>query len=81
MRIRRDENKRESWYATNLTNQFNPGQRHDLLRFESREKVSHSTVLAQLVKAGKVKLTKDRLYKARKNVTSAIVDAAITPAE
>lgn len=95
MRVRRDENYRESWYVRNLTNNkinigdlplvptLNPGQRIDILRFYDREKISHSIVLTQLVKANVVSLNKQKIYNngLPGNITSAEVDEAITPAE
>ncbi|MCK5763376.1 MAG: hypothetical protein KAH05_04585 [Clostridiales bacterium] len=93
--IRRDENKRESWWITNKTT-FNmavgdllllpvikPGKRIDILRYYSREKISHSTVLASLLKQGKFSLNKEKLFSnnfpGKINIED--IDEAITPAE
>lgn len=93
--VRRGDNKRESWWVTNLTNQtitigdlllapvIKPGKRIDLLYYYSREKISHSTVLNQLVKAGIVSLNKDKIYdnEFAGTITSDNIDEAVTPAE
>jgi len=67
---RRDQNKRESWFVKNLTNKnlaigdlatvptFAPGQSHDILRFVSRERASHSTDLQSLLRINWVSLKK-----------------------
>ena len=72
--VRKGENKRESWWVRNLTNKtitigdlllvpaIKPGKRVDLLHHYSREKIGHSTVLNQLVKAGIVSLSKDKNF-------------------
>ena len=93
--IRRDENKRESWWVTNHT-KFNiavgdllllpvlkPGRRVDVLQFYSREKISHSTNLASLLKSGKFSLNKDKLVpnKFPGPIDVEDIDDAITPAE
>lgn len=69
-KIRRDQNKRESWNVKNLTKKtisigdlptvptFNPGQTHDILKFVTREKASHSTDLVDLLNAKWVRLKK-----------------------
>jgi len=91
-RVRKDENYRESWFATNLTNKilsigdlpqvptFKPGQQHDLLRFCSRSKISHSQNLVQLVNMGWLRLVKKKINDVSENVSS-VVEDAITPAE
>jgi len=95
MDIRTGENARESWWVTNNTNKtitigdllllpvLKPGKKVDLLRFYTREKISHSVVLTQLVKSGKVSLNKRKLFpnSLPGNVPVADIDAAITPAE
>jgi len=93
--IRRDENKRESWLVTNNT-KFNmavgdllllpvikPGKTVDVLQFYSREKISHSTVLASLLKSGKFSLNKKKLVsnKFPGHISVENIDDAITPAE
>jgi hypothetical protein len=93
--IRRGENKRESWWVTNNTNDtitigdlllvpaIKPGKRIDLLHYYSREKISHSKVLVTLVKANIVSLDKDKIYSNSfpSAITEADIDEAITPAE
>lgn len=93
--IRRDENKRESWWVTNntiynmavgdllLLPVIKPGKRIDILRYYSREKISHSTVLASLLKSGKFSLNKQKIYTNTfpGEVSVAKIDEAITPAE
>ena len=93
--VRKGENKRESWWVTNLTNKtitigdlllvpaIKPGKRVDLLHHYTREKVSHSTVLVSLVKAGIVSLNKDKIFTNEfpGPITASNVDEAITSAE
>jgi hypothetical protein len=93
--IRRDENKRESWWVTNNTKYnmavgdllllpvIKPGKKIDVLRFYSREKISHSTVLASLLKSGKFSLNKQKIYTNEfpGPISIAKIDEAITPAE
>ena len=95
MDIRTGENTRESWWVTNNTNDtitigdllllpaLKPGKKVDLLHHYTREKVSHSIVLTQLVKSGKISLNKKKLFpnSLPGNVPIADIDAAITPAE
>ena len=93
MNIRQNENFRESWWVTNNTTKniaigdllnlpvLKPGSPVDLLQFYSREKISHSIILTQLVKNGKISLTKDTNFRASDYITAANVDKAITPAE
>jgi hypothetical protein len=93
--IRRDQNARESWWVKNLTNKtitvgdllllpvIKPGKSVDLLRFYTREKISHSTVLTSLVKSGKLRLNKKKLVPNDLPgiISTADIDEAITPAE
>ena len=93
--IRTGENKRESWWVTNNTNDtitigdlllvpaIKPKKRIDLLYYYSREKIGHSKVLVTLVKAGIVSFNKDKIYTNNYpgEITSVDVDEAITPAE
>ena len=93
--VRRGENKRESWWITNNTNQtiaigdllllpsIQPGKRVDALHHYTREKISHSTVLVSLVKTGKVSLEKDKIFTNEFPgiITSTNIDEAITPGE
>jgi len=93
--IRRDENKRESWWVTNntiynmavgdllLLPVIKPGKRIDVLRYYSREKISHSTVLTSLLKNGKFSLNKQKIYTNEfpGPITIAKIDESITPAE
>lgn len=93
--VRTGDNKRESWWARNLTNKtitigdlllvpaIKPGKRVDLLHHYTREKISHSTVLVSLVKAGIVSLSKDKIYTNDfpGHVPISNIDEAITPAE
>ena len=93
--IRRDENKRESWLVTNNTQHniavgdllllpvLKPGKTIDVLRYYSREKISHSTVLASLLKSGKFSLNKKKIYTNDfpGEVSIAKIDEALTPAE
>ena len=93
--IRRDENKRESWLITNHTQNnmavgdllllpvLKPGKTIDVLRYYSREKISHSTVLASLLKSGKFSLNKKKIYTNDfpGKITIDKIDEAITPAE
>ena len=95
MDMRRGENKRESWWVRNNTNQtitigdlllfpaLKPGKREDLLHYYSREKAGHSKILVKLVKAGIVSLNKDKIYTNNYpgEITAADIDEAITPAE
>ena len=79
MDIRTGENARESWWVTNNTNKtitigdllllpvLKPGKKVDLLRFYTREKISHSVVLTQLVKSGKISLNKKKLFPISQN--------------
>lgn len=93
--IRRGENKRESWWATNnssktvtmgdllLVPAIKPGKRIDLLNYYSREKISHSTVLVSLVKSGIISLNKNKIYSNEfpGAISSTNIDEAITPSE
>jgi hypothetical protein len=91
--MRRDENYRESWWVQNNTNKtitigdllllpaLEPGKRVDLLRFYSREKVSHSKVLVKLVKCGIVSLNKKKIFDGDDHISISDIDKAITPAE
>lgn len=93
--IRRDENKRESWLVKNNTQNnmavgdllllpvLKPGCTIDLLRYYSREKISHSINLRNLLKSGKFSLNKKKLVKNQFPGPIAIedIDDAITPAE
>jgi hypothetical protein len=93
--IRTGENARESWWVRNLTKKtiaigdlllvpaIKPGKQVDVLRFYSREKISHSKVLVKLVKAGIVSLDKEKDFTNDfpGMITSATIDEAITPAE
>ena len=95
MDVRTGENKRESWWVKNLTNKtitigdlllvpaIKPGKKVDLLHYYTREKVSHSTVLTSLVKAGIVSFNKKKLVPNSfvGDVSIADIDDAITPAE
>ena len=94
-KMRRGDNKRESWWVTNLSKQtitigdlllfpaLKPGKREDLLYYYTREKAGHSKVLVKLVKAGIVSLNKNKIYTNNYpgQITSADIDEAITPAE
>jgi len=93
--VRRGENKRESWWVTNLSKQtitigdlllfpaLKPGKKADLLHYYTREKAGHSKVLVKLVKAGIVSLNKNKIYKNEFPglITATNIDEAITPAE
>lgn len=95
MDVRKSENYRESWYITNnssnnitigdllLLPALQPGKTVDALRHYTREKISHSIILTQLVKSGVVSLNKQKIYD--NNLPGAItadkIDEAITPAE
>ncbi len=95
MDIRKGENKRESWWVTNNTNNtitigdllllpaLKPGKKVDLLYHYTREKISHSTILPQLVKSGRVSLSKDKLFTNEfpGPISVADIDDAITPME
>ena len=95
MQIRKDENYRESWYVTNLGKQnisigdlpsvpvIKPGKKVDLLKFYSREKVSHSIVLTKLVKARIVSFNKQKIFSDNLPGPVAVEDInkAITSAE
>ncbi len=93
--IRRDENKREKWLVTNHT-KFNiavgdllllpvlkPNCTLDVLRYYTREKISHSINLRNLLKSGKFSLNKKKLVPNQfpGPIAIADVDDAITPAE
>ena len=93
--IRRDENKREQWLVTNHTKNniavgdllllpvFKPGCTIDVLRYYTREKISHSVNLRNLLKSGKFSLNKKKLVPNQFPGPIAVedVDNAITPAE
>ena len=93
--IRRDENSRESWYVTNNSSKnitigdllllpvIKPNKAVDLLKFYTREKISHSTVLTSLVKSVIVSLNKQKIYDngLPGPITADKIDEAITPAE
>lgn len=96
MRIRRGENKRESWWITNNTNNvitigdlplvpaIQPEKRADILRFYSREKISHSDILVDLVRDGRISLEKQKIFTDNNlpgDVSSRDIEKAITPAE
>lgn len=95
MDIRTGENTRESWWVTNNTNStitigdllnlpaIKPGKRVDLLHYYTREKISHSLVLTQLVKSRKLSLNKDKLEPNEfvGEVPISSIDDAITPSE
>lgn len=93
--IRRDENQREKWLVTNHT-KFNiavgdllllpvlkPGATIDVLRYYTREKISHSINLRNLLKSGKFSLNKKKLVENKFPGPIAVedIDDAITPAE
>jgi hypothetical protein len=93
--IRRNENKRESWLVTNNTSQniavgdllllpvLKPNQTIDVLKYYSREKISHSTNLASLLKSGKFSLNKKKIFTNEfpGQVSTEEIDEALTPAE
>ncbi len=93
--IRNNENKRESWYVSNnssnninigdlpLVPTLKPGESEDLLKYYTREKVGHSTVLVSLVKNGILSLNKSKIYSNTLpgEITATTIDEAITPAE
>lgn len=93
--IRKNENTRENWYITNnSTNNINigdlpliptikPSKSIDVLKYYTREKVGHSTVLVSLVKSGVLSLNKNKIYTNTLpgKITSETIDEAITPAE
>ena len=93
--IRNNENKRESWYIKNISSgninigdlpsipTLKSGESTDLLKYYTREKVSHSTVLVNLVKRGILTLSKDKNFSndLPGPITIAKIDEAITPAE
>ncbi len=93
--VRKGENKRESWWVKNLSNRtitigdlllvpaIKPGKRVDLLHHYTREKISHSTVLVTLVKAGIVSLNKNKSFTNEfpGSISPSNVDEAITPGE
>ena len=95
MDIRKGENKRESWWVTNNTNTtitigdllllpaLKAGKRVDLLHHYTREKISHSTVLSQLVKSGRASLNKEKIFNNEFPgiINPLTVDEAITPGE
>lgn len=93
MKIRRDQNYRESWYVTNQINKkinigdlplvptINPGKRVDLLKFYSREKISHSIILVKLCNARILQLNKKKIYNGNDIIPPQDADAAITPVE
>ena len=93
MGVRRGENYRESWWITNRTNKtitigdllllpaLKPGKKIDALHYYSREKISHSIILTQLVRARKVSLNKKKIFAGNDNIPVADIDRAITPAE
>jgi hypothetical protein len=93
MDVRTDENYRESWWIRNNThNQINigdlpliptikPGKRVDALRHYSREKVSHSLVLVDLIKARVVTLNKKKIFANNNNIPVGQADTSVTPAE
>ena len=91
---RRDKNFRESWTIKNktkhqlaigdlpLVDTFGPGEKRDLLKFYSRESISHSIDLVSLIDAKWVTLEKKRKNKTTKTITSkSIIEEGITPAE
>ncbi len=93
--IRNNENLRESWFITNnSSNNINigdlpliptlkAGKSEDLLKYYTREKVGHSTVLVSLVKNGVLSLNKSKIYSniLPGEITAATIDEAITSAE
>jgi len=91
--VRRDENYRESWYVTNRTNKsinigdlplvptLKPKKSIDVLKFYTREKVSHSIILTQLVKSRRLTLNKKKIFAGNDVIPIADIDEAITPAE
>jgi hypothetical protein len=88
-----DSNRRDFWIAKNNTSSnisigdlpevpvFEPHQSHDILRYVSRAKASHSLVLVNLVKRGILSLTKQDIFEAKRNITHITVDKAVTPAQ
>jgi len=95
MDVRRGDNKRESWWVKNRTKKtitigdlllvpaIKPKKKVDLLHYYTREKVGHSKVLVQLVKAGIVSLSKDKIYTNEfpGSIPASEIDEAITSAE
>ena len=93
--IRKNENLRESWNITNnSTNNINigdlpliptikPTKTVDLLKFYTREKISHSTDMVNLVKRGVLSLNKKKIFSNGLPglITIEKIDEAITPAE
>jgi len=93
--IRNNENKRESWHVKNISSvninigdlpsvpTLKPGESTDLLKYYTREKVSHSTVVVNLVKRGILTLSKDKNFSngLPGPITITKIDEAITPAE
>ena len=93
MSVHVDENERESWWVRNRTSRtiaigdlpllptINAGKKIDLLKYHSREKISHSKILVALTKKGSVSFQKQTSFKQVQNATRATIDEAVTPAE
>ena len=93
--VRTGENWRESWWVRNTTSQtiaigdlhllpsLAPGQQVDLLRFYTRERISHARTLMALLKTGKLQLIKQKDYD--NGLPGAVplseVEESVTPAE
>ncbi len=60
-----------------------PGKTIDALKFYTREKISHSIILTQLVKSGVISFNKQKIFTNAYPgaITSDEIDEAITPAE
>lgn len=95
MDVRTAENYRESWFIKNIsTNKITigdllllpamqPNETIDALQYYTREKISHSIVLTQLVKNGIVTFNKQKIYDngLPGPIDGDEIDEALTPAE
>lgn len=95
MDVRTAENYRESWLIKNISSNnitigdmlllpaMKPNETIDALQYYTREKVSHSIILTQLVKSGIVTFNKRKIYDngLPGSITADEIDEALTPAE
>jgi hypothetical protein len=93
--MRTGENWRESWWIKNVTNKtiaigdlhllpsLKPNQQVDVLRYYTRERISHAKTLVALLKSGKLKLNKEKIFTNAfpGEISATEADEAVTPAE
>ena len=90
---RRNQIKQEKWLVKNRTNKrinigdlllvptFQPGQTHDLLKFENKETIANSKVLRTLIKKGWLGFIRERANLPSKTINKKNIDEAVIEAQ